>query len=131
MEERLSGRHVVVTGAGTGIGRAIAERLAAEGASLTLVARTRERLEATASSIGGGTVAPADIREREQVESAFDAGVAANGPVYALVSASGSGTDSSRAHRRGHACTPVMQGGGGVAPLMCAPAPRPQAARPH
>jgi len=91
MEERLSGRHVVVTGAGTGIGRAIAERLAAEGASLTLVARTRERLEATASSIGGGTVAPADIREREQVESAFDAGVAANGPVYALVSASGVG----------------------------------------
>ena len=91
MEQRLSGRHVVVTGAGTGIGRAIAERLAAEGASLTLVARTRERLEATAGSIGAGIVAPADIRDREQVESAFDAGVAANGPIYALVSASGVG----------------------------------------
>ena len=91
MEEHLSGRHVVVTGAGTGIGRAIAERLAAEGASLTLVARTRERLEATASAIARGTVAPADIRDREQVESAFDVGVAANGPIHALVSASGVG----------------------------------------
>ncbi len=91
MEQRLSGRHVVVTGAGTGIGRAIAERLAAEGAALTLVARTRERLEVTAASIGGGTVAPADIRDREQVESAFDAGVLASGPIHALVSASGVG----------------------------------------
>ncbi len=91
MEERLSGRHVVVTGAGSGIGRAIAERLSAEGALLTLVARNRERLEETASSIGGATVAPADIREREQVESAFDAGVAANGPIHALVAASGIG----------------------------------------
>lgn len=91
VDARLSGRHVVVTGAGTGIGRAIAARLAAEGARLTLVARTRERLEETAASIGGGTVAPADIRDRDQVDSAFDAGVAANGPVFALVSASGIG----------------------------------------
>ncbi len=45
----MTGKHVVVTGAGTGIGRAIALRLAGEGASVTLVARGRERLEATAA----------------------------------------------------------------------------------
>ena len=42
-------RHIVVTGAGTGIGRAIARRLDRDGASLTLLARDRDRLEATAA----------------------------------------------------------------------------------
>ena len=44
-------RHVVVTGAGTGIGRAIARRLDREGASLTLLARSRDRLEEAAASL--------------------------------------------------------------------------------
>jgi NAD(P)-dependent dehydrogenase (short-subunit alcohol dehydrogenase family) len=91
MEQRQAGRHVVVTGAGTGIGRAIAERLKAEGATLTLVARGRERLEATAEAVGGAAVAPADVRDREQVEAAFELGVSANGPIHALVAASGIG----------------------------------------
>ena len=42
---RLSGRHAVVTGGGTGIGAAIALALGAEGAKLTLVGRRREPLE--------------------------------------------------------------------------------------
>ena len=46
--EPMGGRHVVVTGGGRGIGRAIAERLAADGATLTLLARDLERLRAVA-----------------------------------------------------------------------------------
>ena len=88
----LEGRHVVVTGAGTGIGRAIAERLAAEGAHLTLLARGVPRLEETARSIGGNVhVAECDIRDREAVDRAFDAAVKAQGPLYALVANSGIG----------------------------------------
>src|SRR5665647_2890210 len=49
--KRLEGRHAVVTGAGRGIGRAIAAGLAEEGALVTLVARSREPLEDLASEI--------------------------------------------------------------------------------
>ena len=67
-------RHVVVTGAGTGIGRAIARRLDREGASLTLLARNRDRLEATAAALDRPAhIATCDIRERGKVEKAFAA----------------------------------------------------------
>ena len=45
-------RHIVVTGGGVGIGRAIAERLASEGATLSLLARDLERLELVAGELG-------------------------------------------------------------------------------
>ena len=90
--ERLAGKHVLVTGAGTGIGRAIALRLAAEGAQVSLTARARERLDATAAEIGAAAfVAPADIRDRAQVDDAFAAASGAQGPLYALVACSGAG----------------------------------------
>jgi ketoreductase len=90
--EWLAGKHVVVTGAGTGIGRAIALRLAGEGASLTLVARGRERLEETAGAIEGPVhVEPCDIRERRRVTRALGRAADAAGPIHALVAASGIG----------------------------------------
>lgn len=88
---RFDERHIVVTGAGTGIGRAIVRRLAGEGARLTLVARRRGPLEAVAAEVGRAHVAPCDIREREAVEGAFEAAVGAQGPVFALVACSGIG----------------------------------------
>jgi len=65
---RLEGKHVVVTGAGTGIGRAIARRLADEGARLTLLARNEERLR---DVVPGATMRSCDIRDRGQVEAAI------------------------------------------------------------
>ncbi len=88
--QRFVGRHVVVTGGGVGIGRAIAERLAAEGATLTLVARDLERLQGVADQLGAHAAA-CDIRNREQVDEVFAAAAAANGPFHALVANSGIG----------------------------------------
>lgn len=88
---RLEGRHVVVTGAGRGIGKAIALRLAQEGARLSLLARGVEALERTAEEVGGAFTARADIRDARQVERAFAAAARANGPVHALVANSGVG----------------------------------------
>lgn len=91
VEGRLSGRHVVVTGAGRGIGRAIALRLAREGATLSLLARGLEAVEATAAEAGGAFTARCDIRDRDEVDATFAAAAAAHGPVHALVANSGIG----------------------------------------
>ena len=88
----MTGKHVVVTGAGTGIGRAIAIRLAGDGAVVTLLARGEERLRETAARIDGAThVATCDIRERDDVERAFASAGEALGPIHALVAGSGIG----------------------------------------
>jgi len=85
------GRHILVTGAGTGIGKAIALRLARDGASLSLLARDLDRLQATADEVGGAHVASCDIRDRAAVDAAVDAAVEANGPLVAAVANSGAG----------------------------------------
>ena len=54
----------LVTGAGRGIGRAVAQRLSAEGMHVVLTARGREQLQETAAGCAGPTlVRPADITE--------------------------------------------------------------------
>jgi NAD(P)-dependent dehydrogenase (short-subunit alcohol dehydrogenase family) len=66
--KRLEGKHAVVTGAGTGIGRAIAQRLASEGARLTLMARDESRLR---DVVPGAATRSVDIRDREAVAAVF------------------------------------------------------------
>jgi len=65
---RLQGKRALVTGSSYGIGRAIAQGLAAEGVNVVINARNRERLEATAKEIGSN-VAPiaADVSDPAEV----------------------------------------------------------------
>jgi NAD(P)-dependent dehydrogenase (short-subunit alcohol dehydrogenase family) len=84
-------RHIVVTGAGRGIGKAIALRLARDGAALSLFARGEDALDETAREAGGAFVRRVDIREQHEVDDAFAAAVADNGPIHALVANSGIG----------------------------------------
>jgi NAD(P)-dependent dehydrogenase (short-subunit alcohol dehydrogenase family) len=88
--DSMGRRHVVVTGGGRGIGLAIAERLAAEGATLTLLARDLERLRTVADELGA-TAAACDIRDRNDVDAAFAAAAVEQGPIHALVANSGLG----------------------------------------
>jgi NAD(P)-dependent dehydrogenase (short-subunit alcohol dehydrogenase family) len=87
----VADRHIVVTGAGRGIGKAIALRLARDGARLSLLARGEDALAEVATEIGGAFVYAVDIRDGAEVEAAFAAAAAANGPMHALVANSGSG----------------------------------------
>jgi short-subunit dehydrogenase len=87
-------RRALVTGASSGIGAAFAARLAREGADVTLVARSRERLDALAERIRSGGTSPevvvADLREPGDVETIV-ARLAAD-PPDVLVNNAGFGT---------------------------------------
>jgi NAD(P)-dependent dehydrogenase (short-subunit alcohol dehydrogenase family) len=88
----FSGRNVVVTGAGTGIGRAIALRLAAAGARVALIGRTRETLEAVAGEAKGETlVLPCDVVDPTAVGSSFATAAERFGPLHALIANAGAG----------------------------------------
>lgn len=64
----LDGKRALVTGAGSGIGAAVAAALKAAGAELTLVGRDRTRLEQTAHAIGGAEAAVCDVTDEAAVE---------------------------------------------------------------
>jgi len=91
----LAGTVAVVTGASSGIGAALARRLAAEGCRVGLVARRPDRLADLAGEIRatGGTaaVATADVGDRDQVSAAFAALRGELGPVDLLVANAGVG----------------------------------------
>jgi NAD(P)-dependent dehydrogenase (short-subunit alcohol dehydrogenase family) len=79
------GKHVVITGGSTGIGKATAQIIAKHGGTLTLIARHADMLERTAREIGP-TVSgiPADVGEKSQILAAIDTAIARNGPIDGL-----------------------------------------------
>lgn len=74
--ESLNGKNVLITGAGKGIGKAMAIALAKEGANIGLMARTTSDLEAVATEIQAlgvkAVIATADVADMESVNTAVD-----------------------------------------------------------
>ena len=88
----LSGRHALVTGAGSGIGAAIATTLAAAGASLSLAGRRRGPLEQVASTIGTAQAQVLDgfdVTDPAAIERGVTAARGKFGPVDILVNNAG------------------------------------------
>jgi thioester reductase-like protein len=93
MREALGGKHVVITGASSGIGRSAALQVAAAGGVPLLVARNVEKLEEVRAEIvaGGGTafVYAADISDMESVETLLERLLADHRNVDMLVNNAG------------------------------------------
>ena len=92
---RQKDQHFVVTGAGTGIGQAIALRLAEEGARLSLLGRRQEPLQETkerAQALGASVLTRScDVRDRAQVDAAFDQAAGELGPMRGVIANAGIG----------------------------------------
>lgn len=83
-------RHALITGAGTGIGAAIATQLHGEGHNVSLIGRRLEPLAALAETLGSACVAiTGDVTDRESVEKAFALATDSFGPVEILINCAG------------------------------------------
>jgi NAD(P)-dependent dehydrogenase (short-subunit alcohol dehydrogenase family) len=87
----LRGAHALVTGAGRGIGAAIAQSLSAEGAAVSLMVRNREGAAHVARSLAGAhAIVVADIADGSAVQDACRQAAGQLGPVDILVNNAGS-----------------------------------------
>lgn len=89
----FAGQTIVVTGGGSGIGRATAHELASLGAHVVVAGRTWEKLEAVQQEIadagGEATAVSCNIREEAQVQTLFDQVLEKQGAVHGLVNNAG------------------------------------------
>jgi NAD(P)-dependent dehydrogenase (short-subunit alcohol dehydrogenase family) len=82
---RFDGRVVIITGAGSGIGRTMAEAFTAEGAAVTVLDTDAAAAEETATGLRGATALRVDVTDRESVRAAVTATEAAHGRVDVLI----------------------------------------------
>jgi NAD(P)-dependent dehydrogenase (short-subunit alcohol dehydrogenase family) len=94
---RLAGRSALVTGGGTGIGAAVARRLAAEGASVTVAGRRRAPLDSVVSDLaeGSGLAVDADVTDEGAVARLVAAAVKHGGRLDIVVNNAGVGAPGS------------------------------------
>jgi NAD(P)-dependent dehydrogenase (short-subunit alcohol dehydrogenase family) len=87
----MAGKVAIVTGAGSGIGRAVVVGLAGEGYDVVLAGRRQAALEATAGLASGGRtlVVPTDVTDPDAVRTLFDRAVAEFGRVDVLFNNAG------------------------------------------
>jgi 3-oxoacyl-[acyl-carrier protein] reductase len=85
---RLEGKVAIVTGAGSGIGRGIAERFAQEGAQVVVNDVDADAAREVATAIDSLAV-PADVSRSDEVDRLFDRTIAALGGVHVLVNNAG------------------------------------------
>lgn len=93
--QSLKGKNALITGAGKGIGKAVAQQLAAEGVNVALLARTEKDLQAVAAELKSSGVkvvyATADVAHRLAVEAAIAKLSAELGSIDILINNAGSG----------------------------------------
>ena len=88
-EAPFHGRHALVTGGTRGIGLAIARRLIAGGATVTILGRNAERAAETAREIGAAGFAAADVTDRDALTEALRKAAAEHGRIAILVNNAG------------------------------------------
>jgi|SRR5579872_838531 len=91
MIQSVRGKAMIVTGASSGIGRAVAKRFAAEGVQLALFARSEARLRALAAELGGEAFfLPVDLSRSADVELMIDSVIKRFGRIDILFANAGS-----------------------------------------
>ena len=92
MNTSITDKRVIVTGASSGLGRAVAKMLVAEGARVAMVARTADKLSAQAAEWGERAVAvPGDVSRPDQCREIVDTAHSVLGGVDAVFNSAGIG----------------------------------------
>ena len=97
----ISGKHVVISGGGSGVGAELARQFAGAGAKVSILGRHLEPLEAVAEETGAVPLR-ADVTERAVLEDALATARELNGPVFAAIANAGAAFSKPFAAMTGH-----------------------------